>query len=84
MSKHPAAFINMIAEGKNFEECLQHLQETWDELMSMPKWRVACKNEARRAAQYQRRYAVASAKVLELKKENDELRNNRKQFMRKG
>lgn len=30
--RHPAAFINVISEGRNFAEALKHLQETWDEL----------------------------------------------------
>lgn len=30
--RHPAAFINAIAEARNFGEAIEHLQLTWDEL----------------------------------------------------
>ena len=35
MAKHPAAFINAIAEGRNFDEAIKYLQETWDELQDL-------------------------------------------------
>ena len=31
--RHPAAFINVIAEGRNFDEALKWLQTIWDELI---------------------------------------------------
>jgi hypothetical protein len=31
--KHPAAFINEIAESGTKEEAVRHLQQTWDELV---------------------------------------------------
>ncbi len=33
MAKHPAAFINAIAEEGTKAEAIKYLQETWDELM---------------------------------------------------
>jgi hypothetical protein len=35
MAKHPAAFINAIAEARDFDEALKHLQDTWDELCDL-------------------------------------------------
>ena len=35
MAKHPAAFINVIAESRNFNEAIEHLQKTWDELQDL-------------------------------------------------
>jgi hypothetical protein len=32
MAKHPAAFINAIADEGTKAEAIQYLQETWDEL----------------------------------------------------
>lgn len=65
-NKHPAAFINMISEGKNFDECLNALQETWNELRDQPKWRTACKKAARTAYMYRRRWSVAQTRVDDL------------------
>lgn len=33
--KHPAAFINAIAQRRDFDEALRHLQETWNELCDL-------------------------------------------------
>ena len=30
--RHPAAFINAIADARNFKEAIEHLQLTWNEL----------------------------------------------------
>ena len=30
--RHPAAFINAIADSRDFKEAIKHLQLTWDEL----------------------------------------------------
>lgn len=35
MAKHPAAFINIIADEGNKKEAVRYLQETWDELMNV-------------------------------------------------
>ena len=32
MAKHPAAFINVIAEDGTKAEAIEYLQETWDDL----------------------------------------------------
>lgn len=35
MAKHPAAFINVIAEDGDKAEAIDYLQQTWDELMNL-------------------------------------------------
>lgn len=35
MAKHPAAFINTIAESGSKAEAIEYLQETWDELQDL-------------------------------------------------
>jgi len=34
-SKHSAAFINVIADGGDFEEAIEWLQRTWDDYVNM-------------------------------------------------
>lgn len=34
-AKHPAAFINVIAEEGTKAEAIEHLQQTWDELVNL-------------------------------------------------
>jgi hypothetical protein len=31
-AKHPAAWINAVAEGRDVDEALMYLQQTWDQL----------------------------------------------------
>ena len=37
MARHPAAFINAIAEEGTKAEAIKYLQETWDELQDAKK-----------------------------------------------
>ena len=55
-AKHPAAFINQVAEGRHFSEAIEWLQRTWDDYIDADTKRKDAEAKLREAQEDAERY----------------------------